>query len=192
MVTGRMAPNVVCCINIYLISHLNGKAHRRYRTSSGAQLISASLCTKCALRPTSPSFRNMRLLTWSHDANRRAEFRTQTVFCHMTKDIIATYRSFALPVDGDDWELGGSGQRGTQVTFAHVVEAHTVYTILYETHQHADERAQCVFASQRIILRVQDRQDSSARTVTEPRTQNKATHESSNAHNTLRVFHSHK
>ena len=108
----------------------------------------------------------------------------------MTKDIIATYRSFALPVDGDDWELGGSGQRGTQVTFAHVVEAHTVYTIPYETHQHADERAQCVFASQRIILRVQDRQDSSARTVSEPRSQNKATHESSNAHNTLRVFHS--
>ena len=73
----------------------------------------------------------MCLLNWSHDAGRRAEFRTQLFARRLPPDEghHCDVPVFPLPVDGDDWELGESEQRGTQVTFAHVVEAHTMYTI---------------------------------------------------------------
>ena len=110
------------------------------------------------------------------------------------------FLSFALPVERDEWELDESGRYATYlgparrvVYAAHVVEAHDANDSEYEVHQGADERAQCGCVTQRIVLRVLDLkhgQDSSASTVTEPRVQNKATHESNIIDNTLSIFHS--
>ena len=138
MVTGRIAPNIVCCIHIYyLISHLNSthivavaprlepnhhrKSLHNTRFAPKLSVIPNREYTdlvSCVMPERGPSSARNDLL----GAARRL------------KDIIATFRSFALSVDEDEEELGEIGQRRTYLGpaghtshVAHVVETHDVY-----------------------------------------------------------------
>ena len=99
-----MAPNIVCCIYIYLISHLN---------NIRIVAITPRLELKRRIRksPHDACFATTtRKPNLARDAGTRAEFRMRGPE-RQTRDIIATmFRSLALPVDGDEWELGESGQ----------------------------------------------------------------------------------